>query len=61
PTEAFAFFEESIELSRRFRALKLWMSLQYHGRRAYREAIARDHAAQDRFVVLRAVTETDRA
>ncbi|AMX92496.1 pyridoxal-dependent decarboxylase [Mesorhizobium sp. M7A.F.Ca.US.014.04.1.1] len=42
PTEAFAFFEESIELSRRFRALKLWMSLQYHGRRAYREAIARD-------------------
>jgi glutamate/tyrosine decarboxylase-like PLP-dependent enzyme len=40
--EAFAFFEESIELSRRFRALKLWMSLQYHGRRAFREAIARD-------------------
>jgi glutamate/tyrosine decarboxylase-like PLP-dependent enzyme len=45
--EAFAFFEESIELSRRFRALKLWMSLQYHGRRAFREAIARDlHHAQ---------------
>ena len=42
PTEAFAFFEESIELSRRFRALKLWMSLQYHGRRAFREAIGRD-------------------
>ncbi len=40
--EAFAFFEESMELSRRFRALKLWMSLQYHGRRAFREAIARD-------------------
>jgi glutamate/tyrosine decarboxylase-like PLP-dependent enzyme len=47
PTEAFAFFEESIELSRRFRALKLWMSLQYHGRRVFREAIARDlHHAQ---------------
>ncbi|MFA6033745.1 MAG: pyridoxal-dependent decarboxylase [Myxococcota bacterium] len=47
PTEAFAFFEESIELSRRFRALKLWMSLQYHGRSAYREAITRDlHHAQ---------------
>lgn len=47
PTEAFAFFEESIELSRRFRALKLWMSLQYHGRKAYREAITRDlHHAQ---------------
>ncbi len=42
PVEGFAFFEESIELSRRFRALKLWMSLQYHGRRAFREAIARD-------------------
>ena len=47
PLEAFAFFEESIELSRRFRALKLWISLQYHGRRAYREAITRDlHHAQ---------------
>ncbi|MBN9017775.1 MAG: aminotransferase class V-fold PLP-dependent enzyme [Rhizobiales bacterium] len=42
PVEAFAFFEESLELSRRFRALKLWMSLQYHGRAAFREAIARD-------------------
>ena len=42
PGEAFAFFDESIELSRRFRALKLWMSLQYHGCTAYREAIARD-------------------
>ena len=46
-TEGFAFFEESIELSRRFRALKLWMSLQYHGREAFRESIARDlHHAQ---------------
>src|SRR6185312_16128907 len=46
--EGFAFFDESIELSRRFRALKLWMSLQYHGRRAFRESIARDlrHAQQ---------------
>jgi len=42
PVEAFAFFEESMELSRRFRALKLWMSLQYHGRRAFRDAIAQD-------------------
>ena len=42
PTEGFAFFDESIELSRRFRALKLWLSLQYHGRRAFREAIAQD-------------------
>lgn len=42
PGESFAFFDESIELSRRFRALKLWLSLQYHGRKAFREAIARD-------------------
>ncbi len=42
PVEAFAFFDETIELSRRFRALKLWMSLQYHGRAAFRNAIALD-------------------
>jgi glutamate/tyrosine decarboxylase-like PLP-dependent enzyme len=42
PIEAFAFFEGSMELSRRFRALKLWMSLQFHGRRAFREAVAQD-------------------
>ena len=42
PVEAFAFFDETMELTRRFRALKLWMSLQYHGRRAFREAIAQD-------------------
>ncbi|WP_374375753.1 aspartate aminotransferase family protein [Dongia sp.] len=42
PVEAFAFFDESMELSRRFRALKLWMSLQYHGRAAFRDAIASD-------------------
>jgi aromatic-L-amino-acid/L-tryptophan decarboxylase len=41
-TEGFALFEESMELSRRFRALKLWMSLQYHGRRAFRAAMTRD-------------------
>jgi glutamate/tyrosine decarboxylase-like PLP-dependent enzyme len=47
PLESFAFFEESFELSRRFRALKLWMSLQYHGRRAFRDAMAEDmHHAQ---------------
>src|SRR6266540_5304419 len=31
PVEGFAFFEESFELSRRFRALKLWLSLRYYG------------------------------
>src|SRR5690348_4597419 len=42
PVEAFSFFEESMELSRRFRALKLWLSLRYHGLAAFREAIAAD-------------------
>jgi len=47
PLEAFAFFEESMELSRRFRALKLWLSLRYHGAEAFRTAIHADlqHAA----------------
>jgi aromatic-L-amino-acid/L-tryptophan decarboxylase len=39
PIEGFAFFEESLELSRRFRALRLWLSLRYHGMRAFRETI----------------------
>ena len=37
PIEGFAFFEESLELSRRFRALKLWLSLRYHGLAAYNQ------------------------
>ena len=40
--EGFAFFEETIELSRRFRALKLWLSLRYHGLGKFREAIRND-------------------
>jgi glutamate/tyrosine decarboxylase-like PLP-dependent enzyme len=40
PIEGFAFFEESLELSRRFRALKLWLSIRYHGLAAFRSAIA---------------------
>lgn len=43
-SERFAFFDQSIEQSRRFRALKLWLALRYHGRRAFREAIAADIA-----------------
>jgi aromatic-L-amino-acid/L-tryptophan decarboxylase len=42
PVEGFAFFEESLELSRRFRALKLWLSLRYHGFAAFRESIRKD-------------------
>jgi len=40
--EGFAFFEESIELSRPFRALSLWLSLRYHGLRAFQESIRED-------------------
>ncbi|HEV2467795.1 MAG TPA: pyridoxal-dependent decarboxylase [Candidatus Sulfotelmatobacter sp.] len=42
PIEGFAFFEESVELSRRFRALKLWLSLRFHGVNAFRESIRKD-------------------
>jgi aromatic-L-amino-acid decarboxylase len=48
PVQGFAFFEESLELSRRFRALKIWLSLRYHGLNAFRAAIRADleHARQ---------------
>ena len=42
PIESFAFFEETLELSRRFRALKLWLSLRYHGIAAFRQQINQD-------------------
>lgn len=47
PIEGFAIFEESMELSRPFRALKLWLSLRYFGLRAFQQSIAEDlHLAQ---------------
>ena len=49
PVEGFAYFEESIELSRRFRALKLWLSLRYHGMQAFRAAIGQDLMHAKRF------------
>ncbi len=48
PVEGFAFFEESIELSRRFRGLKLWLSLRYHGLESFRAAMVRDLAHAQR-------------
>lgn len=42
--EGFAFFDESMELSRRARALKVWLSVRFHGLAAFREAIRRDVA-----------------
>ena len=46
--EGFAFFEESLELSRRFRALKVWLSLRYHGLDAFRQCIRNDIAHAQR-------------
>jgi glutamate/tyrosine decarboxylase-like PLP-dependent enzyme len=40
--EAFAFWDYGVELSRRFRALKVWMTLQYYGKRRIAEAISDD-------------------
>jgi aromatic-L-amino-acid/L-tryptophan decarboxylase len=39
PDEAFAFWDYGPELSRRFRALKVWMTLKYAGARAIGDAI----------------------
>jgi len=50
PVESFAFFEESMELSRRFRALKLWLSLRYHGLEKFRQAIRNDLANAQQLV-----------
>ena len=40
--EAFAFWDYGVELSRRFRALKVWMTLQYYGSRRIAAAISED-------------------
>jgi aromatic-L-amino-acid decarboxylase len=40
--EAFAFWDHGLELSRRFRALKVWMTLRYYGARRIAAAIAED-------------------
>jgi aromatic-L-amino-acid decarboxylase len=43
-TESFAFWEHGLELSRRFRALKIWMTLRYYGARQIAATIAEDIA-----------------
>lgn len=54
--ESHAYFEESIELSRRFRGLKLWFSLRYHGLQSFRESIKKDLAHARRLGALIAKT-----
>ncbi len=44
PDEAFAFWDYGIELSRPFRALKVWLMLRYYGLRRISAAIAADNA-----------------
>ena len=46
------FSEYSFEQTRAFRALKLWMALQFHGRAGYAASIARDNRLADRFAEL---------
>ena len=42
PAETFAFWDHGLELSRRFRALKLWAALRFHGARRLAAAIGED-------------------
>ena len=42
--EAFAFWDYGVELTRRFRALKVWMMLRYYGARLISAAISEDIA-----------------
>ena len=42
PAETFAFWDHGLELSRRFRALKLWATLRLHGARRLAAAVAED-------------------
>ena len=42
PAESFAFWDHGLELSRRFRALKLWATLRLHGGRRLAAAIGED-------------------
>jgi aromatic-L-amino-acid decarboxylase len=42
--EAFAFWDYGIELSRRFRALKIWLTLRYYGTRRIAAAISHDNS-----------------
>jgi glutamate/tyrosine decarboxylase-like PLP-dependent enzyme len=42
PAETFAFWDHGLELSRRFRALKLWATLRFHGARQLAAAIGED-------------------
>ena len=42
PAETFAFWDHGLELSRRFRALKLWATLRFYGARRLAAAVGED-------------------
>jgi aromatic-L-amino-acid decarboxylase len=47
--EAFAFWDYGVELSRRFRALKVWLTLQYYGTRRIADAVSEDISLAEYF------------
>jgi glutamate/tyrosine decarboxylase-like PLP-dependent enzyme len=47
--ETFAYWDYGVELSRRFRALKVWLTLRYYGVRKIAEAISGDIALAEYF------------
>ena len=47
--ETFAYWDYGVELSRRFRALKVWLTLRYYGVRRIAEAISGDIALAEYF------------
>jgi glutamate/tyrosine decarboxylase-like PLP-dependent enzyme len=55
--EAFAFWDYGVELSRRFRALKVWMTLQYYGTRRLAVEISEDISLAEYLGQLVAVAE----
>jgi aromatic-L-amino-acid/L-tryptophan decarboxylase len=52
PAETYAFWDHGIELSRRFRGLKVWMTLRYYGARRIAAAIAEDIAMAEHMAEL---------
>jgi aromatic-L-amino-acid/L-tryptophan decarboxylase len=57
PAETFAFWDHGLELSRRFRALKLWATLRFHGGHRLAAAIGKDIRLAGQLADLVAVAE----
>jgi len=49
PEESFAFWDHGLELSRRFRALKIWLTLRYYGARRIGASISEDNSLAQYF------------